>query len=383
MNENILKTASSSSLSFEYPSGSGEYIQINYGEEILHKEKLQTALTSLENTWSQIFGWNKEFIESYFPGSSKANAIAPLIKQMPLEREFSEIKDDSERYKEWIKRLVDGKHLLLKFPGIGGGEVVFKWDTNPIDPHGRKYRGAVSWDHHGTPHMSIDPIYWFNSDETDRRDLLLHEFEHVIDLWIGSTSPDYELDAGTRTATPVPGEWGDFGSEKQKQQRHYLATFSKSNWPDWLERYHILNIKPFSNIDWAGDKSQQRAELKKFLGYKNSEMTKEILAELNREKRSFDYTKFSSGLQQKGWVDYVNAFERRVGIAAAVLMYMKTDDESVIDNINQIALANEPTQSDPTEERSAYASRLDSLHNWLAKSGHSKEAALVKKLLSK
>jgi hypothetical protein len=374
MNENILKTAYSRNVfNQESPLGSGKYIIFNSSDDISSNIELQTALTLHEDAWKQIIAWNEQWIKTYKPGSNKAKAIAPLIKEMPYEDERSEIENDTERYAAWFKKLFNDGHLFLKLPGgQPGGKIIFKWNNSPRDRHGGQYNGAVTWQsYYGVAVMIIDPIYWFNANEERRRDLLLHELEHVMDLFIGESSPE----------SGVQGEWGDFGSEKQSQIGHYKATFSKHNFPDWLKARHMLGETPFPNIEWAKDEREQRSELKKFLDHKNGVMTPEILAELDREKKGVRKEKtsidamISNKDSRQAWSDYIDDFASRVGIKLAVLMYMKTDDPSIISHINQIALLGEPVQPSFTEEQSAYACKLDSLHKWLTKQGHSEEAA--------
>ena len=381
MNENILKTAySRNAFRFEYPRGSGEYIGFNSWDDISSNVELQTALTLHEDTWKQIVIWNVQWIKTYVPGGNKAKAIAPLIKKMPFEDESSEIEDDTERYTAWFKKLLSDRHLFFKLPvGSQSGKIVFRWDNGPNDEHGSNVRGAVKWTlYYGVPYMIIDPIYWFNADEESRRELLFHELEHVMDLFIGESSPE----------SGAQGKWGDFASEKQSQRDHYKATFSKHNFPDWLTALHMAGETPFPNIEWAGDIKQQRAELKKFLDHKDGVMTPEILAELDREKGKVFKEKtaidaiMSRNDRQQAWAEYIDKFAIRVGIQLSVLMYMKTDDPSIISHINQIALLNEPVQPSFKEEQSAYACRLDSLHKWLTKQGHSEEAASLDDMLS-
>ena len=135
----------------------------------------------------QIVEWNKEFVNSYAPGTSNFSLIENYIDPIKHLNEFessggslpSQGNPRNEEFKTWWFESVFTPKITVNVTGKQFGYIRLKWNYNldGSDADGRFDR----W--HWT--IGLPPNSWAESDDARRKHILTHELFHAVSIFMG------------------------------------------------------------------------------------------------------------------------------------------------------------------------------------------------------
>jgi hypothetical protein len=296
---------------------------------------------------------NSEFIRSYAPGTPNGEKLKKYIGTF-LSADYQRMKDKSadEKYAYFFNG--EFKDLVSLKIGSQDGGLSLYWRRNAIDEHG--YRGAF-YSGTGVWRMELDPKYWIDSSEAERKSLLFHELEHVVSSLVASYHNTSQV---SKDATPTSSSsFGQYAGEKLSnnvdQRDFYSSAFKISSVP----KPYIQDIGAYVPINWGWGyrRDEQRAVLRGYLRSRGGIATEEMVRDLCEKKNSAINFPWKSKSQEEK-ARFVKSFED-YGFRLDVLIYLDCSNPGdTVEAINGIARSD--VQGEPSD-RSRNISALASV----------------------
>jgi hypothetical protein len=331
---------------------------------------------------AKIVGWNEEWLKTLEPGTYRGNKLAKALKLENLQG------NRESRYKFWWRTTLK-PILTLKLPGADQyGRLQFVWNPELGMPTEEKAHGAYGratvWSK-DKARIQLDVPYWFDEERTEpeRKWLLFHELEHVLDFIATNTGTSISSSKGQkklytrvfneeylppifkkleRDTNKLYTRW--FKEYRDKNPDVEISkVFNMMNEDDEFISAYTKSIKaagiPLS-FSWGAGRSDQRSEMQTLLASNGGVMDMPRMNKLCKLKSKLeDYDWGGNTWEDK--TDFITSIYKESLIRVEVLVMLNCEDkEKVVSSINEMANSGKPMSekfdrgSEPTNDGGSF-----------------------------
>jgi len=345
-------------------------------------EEVPVAKTTPEQEETKIVEWNREWLKTLEPGTVRGEKLAEVLKLKNLEG------DKKSRYDFWWRTTLKPILTLKLTDADQYGILQFAWNPElgiPTEEAHAAYGRATVWND-STAQIELDTPYWFDAKRTipEKRWLLFHELEHVLDFVATNTGTSISSSKGQKKLYTkvfdekhLPPIFKKLERATQKIYSSFFLKHKEAN-PDIIiskvfdimykddefksayDKAIAASLIPL-RLRWGAGRSDQRSEMQTLLASNGGIMDMPMMNKLCKLKSKMEnYDWGGSTWEDKR--EFVDGIHKESLIRAEMLVMLNCKDkERAISSINEMANSGKPMSenfnrgSEPTNDGGSYA----------------------------